>query len=91
MSGGWRGSFSKAAAPRRILPLLLARAKALDVSARRPQQFCIGADQTLLLDGMLFHKPDDLKAAAQSLARLAGRTHILLARRLRRARGRGSF
>ena len=61
------------------LAMLLARAKALDVSARRPRQLCISADQTLLLDGMLFHKPEDLTAAAQSLARLAGRTHILLA------------
>jgi septum formation protein len=61
------------------LAILLARAKALDVSKRCPRQLCIGADQTLLLDGMLFHKADDLKAAEQSLARLAGRTHILLA------------
>jgi septum formation protein len=65
-------------APAQLAPLL-ARAKALDVSARRPQEWCIGADQTLLLDGALFHKPDDLKMAEQSLARLAGRTHILVA------------
>ena len=55
----------------------LARAKALEVSARRPRTLCFGADQTLLLDGSLLHKPDDLDAAAQSLARLAGRTHVL--------------
>jgi septum formation protein len=61
------------------LASLLARAKALDVSARRRWDLCIGADQTLLLDGILFHKPDDLKMAVQSLTRLAGRTHILVA------------
>jgi septum formation protein len=55
----------------------LARAKALDVSARRPRALCFGADQTLLLDGSLFHKPDDMGAAEQSLNRLAGRTHVL--------------
>jgi septum formation protein len=61
------------------LASLLARAKALDVSARRPRDLCIGADQTLLLEGVLFHKPDDMKTAVQSLTRLAGRTHILVA------------
>jgi septum formation protein len=55
----------------------LARAKALDVSARRPRALCFGADQTLLLDGSLFHKPGDTDAAAQSLNKLAGRTHVL--------------
>jgi septum formation protein len=57
----------------------LAQAKALTVSRRRPQDFCIGADQTLLLEGELFHKPDDKIAAERSLARLAGRTHLLVA------------
>ncbi len=55
----------------------LARAKALEVSARRPRALCFGADQTLLLDGSLFHKPDDVDAAEQSLSKLAGRTHVL--------------
>jgi septum formation protein len=65
-------------APSELAPLL-ARAKALDASARRPQALCIGADQTLLLDGILFHKPDDMEAAKQSLKKLAGRTHVLVA------------
>jgi septum formation protein len=65
-------------APSGLAPLL-ARAKALDVSARRPQALCIGADQTLLLNGTLFHKPDGMKAAERSLAKLAGRTHVLVA------------
>lgn len=55
----------------------LARAKALEVSARRPRALCLGADQTLLLDGSLFHKPKDMDAAEQSLKRLTGRTHVL--------------
>ncbi len=55
----------------------LARAKALEVSARRPRGLCFGADQTLRLDGSLFHKPNDMDAAEQSLKRLAGRTHVL--------------
>jgi septum formation protein len=59
------------------LALQLARAKALEVSARRSQAWCLGADQTLSLDGQLIHKPRDTEAAAQSLRRLAGRTHVL--------------
>ncbi len=59
------------------LALQLARAKALEVSARRSQAWCLGADQTLSVDGQLFHKPLDMAAAAQSLRRLVGRTHVL--------------
>jgi len=55
----------------------LARAKALAVSAKRPDAYCIGADQTLTLDGRIFHKSRDLAEAAQTLAALAGRTHRL--------------
>jgi septum formation protein len=65
-------------APAQLAPLL-ARAKALEVSARRPEELCIGADQTLLLEGSLFHKADDLETAAKNLARLAGRVHLLVA------------
>jgi septum formation protein len=59
------------------LAVQLARAKALEVSARRSQAWCLGADQTLALDGQLFHKTVDMEAAAQSLRQLAGRTHVL--------------
>jgi septum formation protein len=55
----------------------LARAKALDVSARRPEALVIGADQVLSLDGRLFHKSLDRGAALATLAALAGRTHRL--------------
>jgi septum formation protein len=64
--------------PLQLAPLL-ARAKALDVGARRPQALCLGADQTLLLEGSLFHKPDNMEAAVESLKRLVGRTHTLVA------------
>jgi septum formation protein len=55
----------------------LARAKALAVSALRPEHLVIGADQVLNLDGRLFAKPKDLAEAAQHLALLSGRTHEL--------------
>jgi septum formation protein len=57
----------------------LARAKALDVSKRRPQSLCFGGDQTLLLDGTILHKPPNMSAAADHLQRLSGRTHELIA------------
>lgn len=59
------------------LALTLARAKALEVSARRLGALCLGADQTLSLDGRLFHKSPTLEAAALTLAALSGRTHRL--------------
>ena len=55
----------------------LARAKALAVSAKRPDAFCIGADQTLTLAGRILHKSRDLVEAAKTLGALAGKTHRL--------------
>jgi septum formation protein len=55
----------------------LARAKALEVSLRRPDALCLGADQTLTIAGALFHKPVDLAAAERHLRLLAGREHQL--------------
>ena len=55
----------------------LARAKALAASAERPEAYCIGADQTLTLEGRILHKSRDLSEAAQTLAALSGRTHRL--------------
>jgi septum formation protein len=55
----------------------LARAKALAVSAKRPDAYCIGADQTLTLDDRIFHKSRDLVEGTQTLASLSGRTHRL--------------
>jgi len=55
----------------------LAEAKALAVSHLHPHRIVIGADQTLSLDGEIFHKPSDLAAARLQLFRLRGRTHRL--------------
>jgi septum formation protein len=55
----------------------LARAKALAVSAKRPDAYCIGADQTLTLEGRIFHKSRDLAQGADTLAALSGKTHRL--------------
>jgi septum formation protein len=59
------------------LPIKLAEAKALAVSAMRPDAYCIGADQTLTLEGRIFHKSHDLAEGAQTLAALSGKTHRL--------------
>ena len=59
------------------LALELAQAKALAVSAERPQAYCIGADQTLTLEGKILHKSRDLAEGAQTLAALSGKTHRL--------------
>jgi septum formation protein len=55
----------------------LARAKALAASGRHPGRLVLGADQTLICDRALFHKPKDLAAARRQLKKLAGRTHQL--------------
>lgn len=56
---------------------LLARTKALAVSAQHPGHHVIGADQTLALGARMFNKPPNLAAAADQLQALAGRTHHL--------------
>jgi septum formation protein len=56
---------------------LLAREKALSVSARLPGKFVIGADQTLALGERLFSKPAGRAQAAEQLRALAGRSHEL--------------
>jgi septum formation protein len=60
------------------LAAALAEAKALAVSALRPEAYCLGADQTLTLGNTVMHKPRDFDEAAQSLAMLSGRTHRLI-------------
>jgi len=56
---------------------LLAREKAVWVSAWKVGQYVIGADQTLALGNRLFNKPDGRAAAAEQLRMLAGQTHEL--------------
>jgi nucleoside triphosphate pyrophosphatase len=56
---------------------LLARAKAQAVSATRPGQLVLGADQTLARDAIRFSKPANRDAAAEQLRALRGRSHEL--------------
>ena len=55
----------------------LAREKALWVSARRREQYVVGADQTLALGQRLFSKPAGRAGAGEQLRALAGRSHEL--------------
>lgn len=56
---------------------VLARAKADDVSSKNPEDYVIGCDQTLTLEGKLLHKPADMEAAHRRLLALSGKTHAL--------------
>ena len=56
---------------------VLAEAKALDVSEKHPDAIVIGSDQTLSLDGRIFHKPEDMEGARRHLLALSGKTHHL--------------
>lgn len=57
--------------------LVLAEAKALEVSERHPGALVIGSDQTLSLDDAVLHKPTDMEAARRHLLSLSGKTHSL--------------
>ncbi|MCY0149057.1 Maf-like protein [Hoeflea sp. G2-23] len=59
------------------LATILAEAKAQDVSSRHPGAIVIGSDQTLSLDGEIFHKPENMDQARRRLLKLSGRTHLL--------------
>ena len=56
---------------------LLARQKALSVSAQQPDRFVVGADQTLACGARLFAKPSGRAQAAEQLLALAGGSHEL--------------
>ncbi|MDX3977784.1 Maf-like protein [Shinella sp.] len=55
----------------------LAIEKARDVASRSPGALVIGSDQTLSLDGRVFHKPADMAEAKSHLTAMSGRTHAL--------------
>ncbi|AUW45063.1 Maf-like protein [Rhizobium leguminosarum] len=57
--------------------LVLARAKAEEVSSRFPDSLVIGSDQTMSLCDRVFHKPKDMADAASHLQALSGVTHRL--------------
>jgi septum formation protein len=56
----------------------LAEAKARAISAHRPADHVIGADQILVLDNTIYAKPRDLAEARRHLASLRGKTHTLI-------------
>lgn len=57
--------------------LILASAKALDVSQQNSDSYVIGSDQTLSLGDEMFHKPDDMEQARRTLLKLSGKIHSL--------------
>lgn len=57
--------------------LVLALAKAHEVSARYPDALVIGSDQTMSLGSRVYHKPRDLQQARDHLLSLSGKTHRL--------------
>lgn len=56
----------------------LAELKAQRISARRPGDLVLGADQMLVCDGEWLDKPPDLDAARRQLSLLRGKTHELI-------------
>jgi septum formation protein len=56
----------------------LAREKALAVSQRRPQDYVLGADTIVVVDGAILGKPRDPDDAVRMLRLLAGRTHEVI-------------
>lgn len=56
---------------------ILAEAKAVEVSERRPGALVLGCDQTLSLGDEVFHKPADMEGARRHLLALSGKTHQL--------------
>ncbi len=57
--------------------LVLAKAKAKEVSERFPGALVIGSDQTMSLGSRVFHKPSDMNDAENHLLTLSGKTHRL--------------
>jgi MAF protein len=58
-----------------LLARRLARAKALDVAARRPNDAVLAADTIVVHGGVVLGKPADGEEARSMLTRLRGRTH----------------
>lgn len=56
----------------------VARAKALEIAARYPEDCVIGADTIVVAGGEILGKPKDKAHAAEMLRALSGRTHVVL-------------
>lgn len=59
------------------IALMLAQAKAADVSASNAGAIVIGSDQTLSLGDELLHKPENMEQARRRLLQLSGKIHQL--------------
>ncbi len=57
------------------LGLLLAKAKAIDISKQYPDAYVIAADQICVLDGKIFDKPMKHSICVEHLKKLSGQTH----------------
>lgn len=57
----------------------LAREKALKISRENPTAIILGADQILEFEGEIFDKPKTMDEARETLRRLCGKTHKLIA------------
>lgn len=57
--------------------VVLAEAKADEVSGRKRGALVLGCDQTLSLGEDVLHKPADMEAARRQLLRMSGKTHSL--------------
>jgi len=61
--------------PPRVFAERMAREKALAVFRRRPNDFVLGADTIVVVDGEILGKPRDSADSARMLHLLSGRTH----------------
>lgn len=59
------------------MAMVLAEAKAQEVSTRHRDALVIGSDQTLSLNDRVFHKPTDMEDARRHLIAMSGKTHQL--------------
>lgn len=75
---GVKRSLAAERAPADHVALTLAELKAVRVSQARPGALVIGADQTLVCNGVMFDKPADLEHAHAQLQALRGKTHELV-------------
>jgi septum formation protein len=66
-----------AAEPTGKLASSLALAKSMSLAQIHPNSIIIGVDQTLVIDGKLLHKPQNLRDAKAQLLALRGKTHTL--------------
>ena len=57
---------------------LLAEQKAQDIARQYPDNYVIGADTIVLMDGTILGKPKSRDEARQMLTRLSGKTHQVL-------------